>query len=114
MVRVKRGVLKRKRRKKILKQAKGYLGGRRRLYQTAKQAVIKAGVYAYRDRKVRKREFRKLWIQRINAACREHGLTYGKFINGLKKANIQLDRKILADLAVQHPKTFEKIVKTIK
>lgn len=114
MVRVKRGVAKRKRKKKIIKRAKGYLGARHKTYRAAKQALLKAGVYAYRDRKVKKREFRKLWIQRINAACRQHNLTYGKFINGLKKAKIELDRKILAELTVNHPKTFEKIVELAK
>jgi len=114
MVRVKRGVAKRKRKKKIIKKAKGYLAARHKKYRAAKEAILKAGVYAYRDRRVKKREFRKLWIQRINAACRQHGLTYGKFINGLKKAKIKLDRKILADLAVKHSKTFKKIVETIK
>lgn len=114
MVRVKRGVLKRKRKKKIIKQAKGYLGARHKTYRAAKQAVIKAGIYAYRDRKVKKREFRKLWIIRLNAACRKYGLTYNQFINKLKKNKIELDRKILSELAVNHPKVFEEIIKEIK
>lgn len=114
MVRVKRGLAKRKRKKRVIKRAKGYLGARHKTYRAAKQVLLKAGVYAYRDRRARKREFRKLWIQRINAACRQHGLTYGKLINGLKKAKIELDRKVLAELAVEHPKTFEKIVEIVK
>lgn len=114
MARVKRGVIARRRHKKILKQAKGYYGARSRVFRVAKQAVIKAGQYAYRDRKVRKREFRRLWIVRINAAARLHGLSYSRFINGLKKANIELDRKVLAELAVFNKPAFEKLAEEAK
>ena len=100
MARVKRGVQSKKRHKKILKQAKGYRGARSRTYKVAKQAVMRAGQYAYRDRRQKKRVFRSLWIIRINAAARENGISYSKLIAGLKKANIELDRKLLADLAV--------------
>ncbi|STV25787.1 50S ribosomal protein L20 [Klebsiella pneumoniae] len=100
MARVKRGVIARARHKKILKQAKGYYGARSRVYRVAFQAVIKAGQYAYRDRRQRKRQFRQLWIARINAAARQNGISYSKFINGLKKASVEIDRKILADIAV--------------
>lgn len=114
MPRVKRGVTAKKRHKKILKKAKGYYGARSRVYRVAKQAVIKAAQYAYRDRKQRKRQFRALWIIRINAATRELGLSYSRFINGLKKANIQIDRKILADLAVHNKEAFAVIVERVK
>jgi large subunit ribosomal protein L20 len=100
MARVKRGVVARRSHKKILKQAKGYYGARSRVYRVAFQAVTKAGQYAYRDRRQRKRQFRQLWIARINAASRQNGLSYSRFINGLKKASIEIDRKILADIAV--------------
>jgi large subunit ribosomal protein L20 len=100
MSRVKRGVTARARHKKVLGKAKGYYGARRKVYRVAKQAVIKAGQYAYRDRRQRKRQFRALWIARINAAARQHGLSYSRMINGLNKANIEIDRKVLADLAV--------------
>ena len=106
MPRVKRGVASRARRKKILKQARGYYGARSRTFKTAKQAVIKAGQYAYRDRRAKKREFRALWIVRINAAAREHGLSYSRFIAGLKKANVDMDRRVLADLAMNQKETF--------
>ncbi len=108
-MRVKRGFKARRRRKKILKLAKGYRGGRSKLYRTAADAVDKALMYAYRDRKVRKRDFRKLWIARINAGARMNNISYSKFIAGLKKANIELDRKVLADLAVSDPKAFSKL-----
>ncbi|HHJ38309.1 MAG: 50S ribosomal protein L20 [Methylothermaceae bacteria B42] len=111
MPRVKRGVTARKRHKKILKQAKGYYGARSRVYRVAKQAVIKAGQYAYRDRRQRKRQFRALWITRINAAAREHGLSYSRFMAGLKKASIDIDRKILADLAVNDKEAFAELAK---
>src|SRR6185295_2108569 len=101
MARVKRGVTARARHKKVLEKAKGYYGARSRVFRAANQAVIKAGQYAYRDRRVRRRDFRALWIVRINAAAREHGLSYSAFIHGLKKADIQIDRKILADIAVR-------------
>ena len=104
MSRVKRGVTAHARHRKVLKQAKGYYGRRKNTIRVAKQAVEKAGQYAYRDRKVRKRTFRALWIQRINAAARLHGLTYGRFIDGLNKAGIELDRKVLADIAVHEPR----------
>ncbi|MCH2352369.1 MAG: 50S ribosomal protein L20 [Pseudomonadales bacterium] len=106
MPRVKRGVASRARRKKVLKQAKGYYGARSRTFKVAKQAVIKAGQYAYRDRRQRKRHFRALWILRINAAAREHGLSYSRFISGLKKAAIDVDRKILADIALHEKEAF--------
>jgi large subunit ribosomal protein L20 len=106
MARVKRGVTAKARHKKILKKAKGYSQARRKLIKTAKQAVTKAGQYAYRDRRVRKREFRALWIQRINAAARGHGLSYSRFMNGLKRAGIEVDRKVLADIAVQDAAAF--------
>jgi len=100
MTRVKRGVVARRRHKKVLKQAKGYYGARSRVFRVAKQAVIKAGQYAYRDRRNRKRQFRALWIQRINAGARINGMSYSRFVGGLKKAGIEIDRKVLADLAV--------------
>jgi len=110
MARVKHSVRTRARKKKVLKAAKGQYGGRRRWYRLAKESTARALVYAYRDRRVKKRDFRKLWISRINAACREVGITYSQFINKLKNANVILDRKVLADLAVSDPKTFKKIV----
>lgn len=106
MARVKRGVVARRRHRKVLNRAKGYYGARRKVYRVAKQAVIKAGQYAYRDRRQRKRDFRSLWIIRINAAAREHGLSYSRFINGLKKAEIGIDRKVLAELAVNDKAAF--------
>lgn len=114
MARVKRGVTARARHKKILKAAKGYYGARSRVFRVAKQAVIKAAQYAYRDRRQCKRQFRALWVQRINAAAREHGLSYSRFINGLHKANIALDRKVLADVAVHDPTGFGKLVESAK
>ena len=110
MSRVKRGVTSHARHRKVLKQAKGYYGRRKNTIRVAKQAVEKAGQYAYRDRKVKKRTFRALWIQRINAAARANGLTYGRLIDGLKKAGIELDRKVLADIAVREPQTFKSLV----
>lgn len=100
MPRVKRGVTAHARHKKVMKQAKGYYGARRKVFRVAKQAVIKAGQYAYRDRRQKKRMFRALWIARINAGARDNGLSYSRFINGLKKAEIEIDRKMLADLAI--------------
>ena len=114
MPRVKRGKIHLKRRKKLLKKAKGYRWGRKKLPKLAKVAVLKAGVYAYRDRRRKKRDFRRLWQIQINAAARINGLSYSKFINGLKKSKIELDRKILAELAKNHPEIFSKIVKQIK
>jgi large subunit ribosomal protein L20 len=111
MARVKRGVTARAKHKKILKEAKGYYGARSRVYRVAKQAVIKAAQYAYRDRHQRKRQFRALWIVRINAAARLHGLSYSCFINGLSKCGITLDRKVLADMAVKDPAGFETLAK---
>jgi len=110
MSRVKRGVTSHARHRKVIKQAKGYYGRRKNTIRVAKQAVDKAGQYAYRDRKAKKRTFRALWIQRINAAARENGLTYGRLIDGLKKAGIELDRKVLADIAVHEPATFKGLV----
>ena len=109
MARVKRGVTTKARHKRILEQAKGYYGRRKNTIRIARQAVEKAGQYAYRDRKVKKRSFRGLWIQRINAAVREHGLTYGRFIDGLNKAGITIDRKVLADLAVHDAAAFKAL-----
>ncbi|MEO8299349.1 MAG: 50S ribosomal protein L20 [Burkholderiales bacterium] len=114
MPRVKRGVTARARHKKILALAKGYRGRRKNVYRIAKQAVMKAGQYAYRDRRNRKRVFRRLWIARINAASRSLGLTYSKFMAGLKKAAIEVDRKVLADLAVNDPAAFGSIVDKVK
>lgn len=110
MSRVKRGVTKHARHRKIIGQAKGYYGRRKNTFRAANQAVERAGQYAYRDRKQRKRNFRALWIQRINAAARDHGLTYGRFINGLGKAGVEIDRKMLADLAVREPEAFKALV----
>jgi len=114
MPRVKRGVTAHRRHKKVLKQAKGYYGARSRIYRVAKQAVTKAGQYAYRDRKVRKRMFRALWIQRINAASRLHGMTYSRMINGLKIAEIEIDRRVLADLAVHEKEAFAALAEKAK
>jgi len=114
MARVKRGVQARRRHKKILKQAKGYYGARSRIFRVAKQAVIKAGQYAYRDRRQRKRQFRSLWIARINAASRANGINYSQFINGLKKAGIELDRRVLADIAVHDKAAFTAVVEKAK
>ena len=114
MPRVKRGVTARARHKKILALAKGYRGRRKNVYRVAKQAVMKAGQYAYRDRRTRKRVFRALWIARINAGARSHGVTYSRFIAGLKKAQIDMDRKVLAELAVNDPAAFGSIVDKVK
>ena len=114
MARVKRGVTARARHKKVLKLAKGYYGARSRVYRVAVQAVTKAGQYAYRDRRTKKRQFRQLWIARINAASRQNGLSYSRFINGLKKASVEIDRKILADIAVHDKTTFAALVSKAK
>ena len=114
MPRVKRGVTAHRRHKKVLKQAKGYYGARSRVFRVAKQAVTKAGQYAYRDRKVKKRVFRALWIQRINAGARLHGMSYSEFMGKVKTKNIDLNRKVLADLAMNHPDAFSAIVNTVK
>ncbi len=110
MARIKRGVTARARHKRVLEQAKGYYGRRKNTIRVARQAVEKAGQYAYRDRKAKKRSFRALWIQRINAAVREQGLTYGLFMHGLKLSGLELDRKVLADLAMNEPESFAAIV----
>jgi large subunit ribosomal protein L20 len=110
MARVKRGVTSHAKHKKVLKRAKGFYGRRKNTIRTAKAAVDKAAQYAFRDRKARKRSFRALWIQRINAAVREHGLTYGRFISGLGKAGVEVDRKVLAELAVSEPASFKALV----
>jgi large subunit ribosomal protein L20 len=110
MPRVKRGTMTHKRHKKVLERAKGYWGGRSRLFKTAKEAVAHSMMYAYRDRRNRKRDFRRLWIARINAACREQGFTYGRFIEGLGKAGIVLDRRVLADMAVNDSSGFAQLV----
>jgi large subunit ribosomal protein L20 len=114
MARVKRGVTARARHKKVLDEAKGYYGARSRVYRVAKQAVIKAAQYAYRDRRQKKRDFRSLWIVRINAAARECGLSYSVFMNGLKKSMISIDRKVLADIAVHDKTAFAKIAEQVK
>lgn len=114
MPRVKRGVTARARHKKVLAQAKGFRGRRSKVFRVAKQAVMKAGQYAYRDRRTKKRVFRALWITRINAAAREHGITYSVFMNGLKKASIELDRKVLADMAVMDKPAFAAVVNQVK
>jgi large subunit ribosomal protein L20 len=114
MPRAKGGAKTRQRRKKVLKKAKGYFGGRRKLYRTAKETVLRAGAFAYRDRRRKKRQARGVWIVRINAACRELGLSYSVFMNGLKKAGILLDRKILAELAVHDPGAFAKLAEHAK
>ncbi len=114
MPRVKRGVTAHARHKKVIKQAKGYYGRRKNVFRVATQAVTKAGQYAYRDRRQRKRQFRALWIARINAAARECGLSYSRLINGLKKASIEVDRKVLADLAVHDPVAFGALAEKAK
>ena len=114
MPRSSNSVASRKRRKKILKKAKGYFGRRKNTFKVANQAVEKAGQYAYRDRKVKKREFRRLWIQRINAGCRLNGIKYSTFMNGLKKVNMNFNRKVLADIAALEPESFKEIVAKVK
>ncbi|SFM65851.1 50S ribosomal protein L20 [Thermodesulforhabdus norvegica] len=114
MTRVKKAVKSRRRRKKIIKMAKGYRGARGKLLRQASEAVVRAHKYAYRDRRRKKRDFRRLWIQRINAAVRQQGLNYSTFIYGLKKANIGMDRKVLAGLAVQDPDAFKAVVERVK
>ncbi|GAA6732860.1 50S ribosomal protein L20 [Thermus oshimai] len=114
MPRAKTGVVRRRKHKKILKLAKGYWGLRSKSFRKARETFFAAGNYAYRDRKRKKRDFRRLWIVRINAACRQHGLNYSTFIHGLKKAGVELDRKVLADLAVREPQTFAELVAKAK
>ena len=113
-MRVKTGIVRRRRHKKILKMAKGFYSGRRKHFRKAKEQIERSLVYAFRDRKQKKRNFRQLWIIRINAACRLNDISYSRFINGLKKANIELDRKILADLAMNEPAVFAQIVEKAK
>ncbi len=113
-MRVKRGLASHRRHKKYLDMAKGFRSGRHKLYRTAREAVERSLVYAYRDRKVKKREFRKLWIMRINAAVREHGMSYSRFVNAMQKAGIELNRKVLADLAVRDKAAFAQIVEAVK
>lgn len=114
MTRVKSGAISKARHKKVLKQAKGYFGSKHRLYKTAKEQVMHSGKYAFRDRRQKKREFRKLWIIRINAACRENGISYSKFINGLSKANIVVNRKMLSEIAIDSPQAFKDLVELAK
>ncbi len=114
MPRVKRGVTSKRRHNRILDEAKGYYGGRKNLIKTAREAVEKGWKYAYRDRKQKKRVFRALWIARINAAAREHGLSYSRFMNGLKQANVEIDRKVLAQLAISDPKAFGDLAELAK
>jgi large subunit ribosomal protein L20 len=114
MPRAKGGPKTRQRRKKVLKQAKGYWGGRRRLYRSAAETVLRALAFAHRDRRAKKRDFRSLWILRINAACRALGLPYSSFVSGLKKAGVNLDRKVLADLAISDPAAFARLVETAR
>ena len=114
MAKIKHSVATRKRKKRVLKKAKGFWGDRSKQFQQARRTLARAMVYSYRDRRVKKREFRQLWIIRINAACREQGISYSGFMNGLKKANVNLDRKIIADLAVTDNKAFLKLVEIAK
>ena len=114
MARIKRGVTSHRRHKAILDRAEGFRGTRNRLFKRANEAVMRSGQYAYRDRRTRKRQMRRLWIQRINAASREHGLPYAQFINGLTLAGVEVDRKMLADIAVRDPEAFAQIVATAK
>jgi len=114
MSRVKGGVKARRRHKKVLKQAKGYVGGRSKLYRTAKETVERAGVFAYRDRRTKKRAFRRLWIVRIGAAAKLGGISYSRFMDGLRKQGVELDRKVLADLAANEPAAFSRLVDQVK
>ncbi len=114
MARIKPSVASRRRRKKILKQAKGYVGGRRRLLRTATEALHRAWAYGYRDRKVRKREFRRLWIARISAAAKGNGISYSRLISGLKKSGVELNRKVLSEIAVYHPEDFSRLVEQVR
>ena len=114
MPRARTGVAHLRKRNRILKRAKGYVLGRSRLYRPARETVLRAGVYAYRDRRDRKRDFRRLWITRLSAACRERGITYSQFMHGLKTANVELDRKALSDLAITDPTAFDQLVATAR
>lgn len=113
-MRTRKGAARTQAKKRLFKKTKGYRGGRQNLLRTAKETLVRAGAFAFRDRKVRKREFRKLWIIRINAACRERGIRYSEFINGLKKANIELDRKTLSEMAIHDPAAFDQVVEAAK
>ena len=114
MARVKGAMMTRKRRNKVLKLAKGYWGAKSKHYKMANQAVMKSGVYAYKGRKLKKRDFRQLWITRINAGCKMNGMNYSTFMNGLKKAGVELDRKVLSDMAINDPNAFAKLVEIAK
>jgi len=114
MTRVKGGTVSKNRRRKVLKEAKGYFGSKHRLYKTAQEQLFHSGEYAYRDRKANKRNFRKLWITRINAACRQNDISYSKFMNGLAKAGIEINRKMLSEMAIENPAAFTKLVETSK
>ncbi len=114
MPRSKNSVASRARRKKVLKEARGYWGAKSRLFRSAKESIDQAGLYSYIGRRQKKRNFRRLWILRINAAVRQHGLSYGRFINGLQKVNVQMNRKVLADLAVNDPNSFKSLVDLVK
>ncbi len=114
MARVKNGAVTKARHKKVLKQAKGYFGSKHRLYKTAKEQLMHSGQYAFRDRKQRKRDFRKLWITRINAACRQNGISYSRFIEGLTKAGVEVNRKMLSEIAIQNPDAFAELVKVAR
>jgi len=113
-MRTTKGAARAKSKRRLFKKVKGYRGGRGGLYRTAKETLVRAGVYAFRDRRVRKREFRKLWIIRINAACRERGLRYSEFIHGLEKANLELDRKTLSEMAIHDPSGFDSVIARVK
>lgn len=113
-MRTRKGAARRQAKKRLLKRASGYVGGRRRLLRTAKETLVRAGVFAFRDRRVRKREFRRLWITRISAACEQHGLRYSQFIHGLTKAEIGLDRKQLSEMAIHDPAGFQLVVEKVK
>ncbi len=113
-MRTTKGSARRKAKRRLFKKAKGFRGGRSKLLRTVKETLLRAGVFAYRDRKVRKRDFRRLWITRLNAACREHGLRYSEFIYGLKKAGIELDRKMLSEMAIHEPAEFTSVVEQVK
>lgn len=113
-MRTRKGAARNKAKRRLLKRAKGYVGGRRRLLRTRKETLIRAGAFAYRDRRVKRREFRRLWIIRLSAACQEHGMRYSQFINGLQKANITLDRKQLSEMAINDPAGFSQVVDQVK
>lgn len=113
-MRTTKGAARRKAKRRLFNKAKGFRGGRSKLLRTVKESLIRAGVFAYRDRKVRKRDFRRLWITRLNAACREHGLRYSEFIFGLKKAGIELDRKVLSEMAIHEPADFASVIERVK